>query len=120
VRVRDALGYVDIGPIDTVAPSPDLSQIVGRTLALLEAPPEPATQQTARSESDTQSLSRREREIAVLIARGLTNRAIAAQLFIAERTAETHVSNILGKLGLETRAQIAAWAVARGLVQTQR
>jgi non-specific serine/threonine protein kinase len=63
-------------------------------------------------------LSRREREIAVLVARGLTNRAIAEQLVIAERTADTHVSNILGKLGLETRAQIAAWAVEHRLTRT--
>jgi non-specific serine/threonine protein kinase len=48
----------------------------------------------------------------------LTNRAIAEQLVIAERTAETHVSNILSKLGLDTRSQIATWAVAHRLIQT--
>jgi predicted ATPase/DNA-binding CsgD family transcriptional regulator len=58
-------------------------------------------------------LTRREREVAALIARGLTNRAIAATLGISERTVDTHVERILGKLGARRRAQIAAWAVAQ-------
>jgi predicted ATPase/DNA-binding NarL/FixJ family response regulator len=60
-------------------------------------------------------LSRREREVAVLITRGLTNRQIAAELVISERTADTHVQNILNKLGFSTRAQVAAWAAREGL-----
>ena len=63
--------------------------------------------------------TRREREVAALIARGLTNRQIAAKLVIAERTADTHVANILGKLGFAARAQVAAWAVERGLVDVR-
>ena len=58
-------------------------------------------------------LTRREREIAGLIARGLTNRQIAAALHISERTAENHVQHILAKLGLHTRTQIAAWITDR-------
>jgi predicted ATPase/DNA-binding CsgD family transcriptional regulator len=53
-------------------------------------------------------LTRREREIAGLIAQGLSNREIAARLIISSRTAETHVGNILGKLGVTSRAQVAA------------
>jgi membrane-bound ClpP family serine protease/DNA-binding CsgD family transcriptional regulator len=60
-------------------------------------------------------LTRREREIAALIARGLTNRQIAAELVIAETTADRHVSNILGKLDFATRSQVAVWAVGQGL-----
>src|SRR5579859_1351657 len=60
-------------------------------------------------------LSAREREVAVLVAWGRTNREIADALVVSERTAEAHVSNILGKLGFTTRAQIAAWAVEKGL-----
>jgi DNA-binding CsgD family transcriptional regulator len=60
-------------------------------------------------------LSRREREVAVLVARGLTNREIARTLVVSERTAENHVQHILAKLGFGTRAQIAAWAVSGGL-----
>ena len=55
-------------------------------------------------------LTRREGEIAALIARGLTNRQIAAALHISERTAENHVQHILTKLGLHTRTQIALWS----------
>ncbi len=58
-------------------------------------------------------LSRRERQIADLVAQGLTNRQIAANLHIAERTAENHVQHILTKLGFNTRSQIAAWVTAR-------
>jgi predicted ATPase/DNA-binding CsgD family transcriptional regulator len=114
-RVQSASGSARFAPID---PGLDLQQIVGRALAFLEAQPEPPVHQPARSKPEAYPLSRREREVAILIARGLTNRAIATQLVIAERTAETHVSNILSKLGLDTRAQIAIWAVAHHLIQT--
>src|SRR6202011_6386451 len=60
------------------------------------------------------SLTRREREVAILVAQGLTNREIATRLFISERTAESHVEQIRGKLGFHTRTQIAGW-VAAGL-----
>jgi len=60
-------------------------------------------------------LTPREREVAGLIARGQTNREIAASLVISERTADAHVQNILNKLGFATRAQIAAWVAERGL-----
>lgn len=58
----------------------------------------------------TTSLSPRERQIAQLVATGLTNREIAAKLVLSERTAETHVQNILNKLGFRSRSEIAAWA----------
>lgn len=60
-------------------------------------------------------LTTREREVAALIAQGKTSREIADLLVLSERTAEGHVSNILGKLGFTSRAQIAAWVVERGL-----
>lgn len=63
-------------------------------------------------------LTPREREVAVLVAQGKSNRAIAAELVISERTTESHVTNILGKLGFTSRAQIAAWAVDIGLAQS--
>ena len=56
-------------------------------------------------------LSRREREVAELVAQGLTNREIAERLFISERTAEGHVQSIRNKLGFSSRTQIAAWTV---------
>jgi non-specific serine/threonine protein kinase len=56
-------------------------------------------------------LSRREREVASLVARGLTNRQVAQELSISERTAANHVAKILRKLGLGSRAQIGALLV---------
>jgi DNA-binding CsgD family transcriptional regulator len=56
------------------------------------------------------ALSRREREVAVLVARGLSNRQIADDLSIAPATAERHVTNILNKMGFHSRVQVAAWA----------
>jgi non-specific serine/threonine protein kinase len=64
-------------------------------------------------------LTRRERELAVLIARGLTDRQIAEDLVITTGTAGNHVVHILEKLGFRSRAQIAAWAVAHGLLEAR-
>ena len=58
-------------------------------------------------------LTRREREVAVLVADGVTNQQIADRLVIGRRTANTHVDHILTKLDLTSRAQIATWAAAR-------
>lgn len=60
----------------------------------------------------TLPLTQREREVAGLVAQGLTNRQIAAKLFISERTAEYHVEQIRNKLGFHARSQIAAWVAA--------
>src|SRR5256714_3390297 len=60
-------------------------------------------------------LTAREREIAALIAHGKFNREIADVLVLSERTIETHVSNIMLKLNLTSRRQIASWAIERGL-----
>ncbi|MDT5041277.1 MAG: hypothetical protein QOE51_2262 [Actinoplanes sp.] len=54
-------------------------------------------------------LTKREREVAALMAQGLSNREIAARLVVAQRTAEGHVENILSKLGFTSRAQVAGW-----------
>jgi DNA-binding NarL/FixJ family response regulator len=61
-------------------------------------------------------LTAREREIAGLIGAGKSNAAIAGELFLSERTVESHVSGILAKLDYSSRAQIAVWAVQHGLV----
>ncbi|MFC7446572.1 ATP-binding protein [Rhodococcus daqingensis] len=66
----------------------------------------------AETTPPTSVLTKREREVADLVAQGLTNRAIAQQLGIAPRTAEGHVEHVLAKLGFTARAQIAAWVAA--------
>jgi DNA-binding NarL/FixJ family response regulator len=58
-------------------------------------------------------LTQREWDTATLIARARTNRRIAEQLGISERTVDTHVRHILQKLGLASRVQIAAWVIQR-------
>jgi DNA-binding NarL/FixJ family response regulator len=60
-------------------------------------------------------LTARERQVAALVAEGLSNRAIADRLVVGERTVESYVSSILNKLGYTRRAQIAAWSVHKGL-----
>jgi DNA-binding NarL/FixJ family response regulator len=80
-----------------------MKPLAGDATALLDAMPKPGSG----------PLSRRESEIAAQVAKGLTNRQIATALFLSERTVETHVQNILGKLGFRTRSQVAAWAAQR-------
>jgi DNA-binding CsgD family transcriptional regulator len=62
------------------------------------------------------ALTPREREVAILVGRGYSNRRIAEELVIAEKTAEVHARNVREKLGLSSRAQIAAWAAQHGLL----
>jgi DNA-binding NarL/FixJ family response regulator len=62
-------------------------------------------------------LTTRELDVLRLLGAGKSNKEIAAELSISERTARTHVSNILGKLGLTSRTQAALWAVREGLVK---
>ena len=61
------------------------------------------------------ALTEREREVLVLVAQGLSNQQIADSLVISERTARTHVSNILGKLGVASRTQAALLAIREGI-----
>lgn len=62
-------------------------------------------------------LTEREREIAARIAQGESNREIAEALVVSERTVETHVTNILNKLGFTSRAQVRKWAIEKGLAK---
>jgi DNA-binding CsgD family transcriptional regulator/tetratricopeptide (TPR) repeat protein len=69
-------------------------------------PPSPGSEQPSSDEPP--SLTRREKEVAVLVARGLTNRRIAQELFLSEHTVHHHVTNILKKLNLTSRQQVAS------------
>ena len=60
-------------------------------------------------------LTGREREVTALVAAALSNRQIADRLFLSERTVESHVRNVLTKLALTGRTQIATWAIHAGL-----
>lgn len=71
--------------------------------------------ESQNSVNQLQELTSREREIAKLVAEGLSNREIAAKLFITEGTAKNHITNILSKLGLNHRTQIALFVIENNL-----
>jgi tetratricopeptide (TPR) repeat protein len=86
-----------------------------RTRAQIPALAPPSSLRAAKKEFG--GLTARERQVAALIAQGKSNREMAKVLVVGERTVETHVENIFSKLGFDSRAQIAAWAVEKGLTQ---
>jgi non-specific serine/threonine protein kinase len=73
--------------------------------------PSPTVPAEPSSDNALDNLTRREREVADLVARGLTNRQIASELTISEHTVATHVGKTMRKLGLSSRSQLAAWVV---------
>lgn len=75
------------------------------------------TQEIRAPRSGLGVLTAREREVLVLVAEGRSNKDIAAHLVISERTARTHVSHLLAKMGLSSRTQAALLAIKEGLVQ---
>lgn len=91
----------------------EIALAAGRQLAFDQAV---ALASGAPVDSTADPLTAREREVAALIADGLTNRAIAERLVIAERTVEGHVAHALAKLGFTSRSQIASW-VTRGSLE---
>ncbi len=70
----------------------------------------------AATSSPLDDLTPRELEVLALLAGGRSNRDLASELFVSERTVKTHVSNILAKLRLTDRTQAALWAVRHGLI----
>jgi DNA-binding NarL/FixJ family response regulator len=80
--------------------------------ALEDTPPADQHAPTAAAAHDPDELSARELQVARLAADGLSNPAIATELFLSVATVKTHVSHILSKLGLQSRTQIAGWVAA--------
>jgi DNA-binding CsgD family transcriptional regulator len=96
----------------------------GRVLSLEQAvelalvatqPPFPQTDQLSASERGVGRLSPREQQVAGLLAEGLTNRQIAVELVVTQRTVASHIEHILEKLGFASRHQVAGWAAEHGL-----
>jgi ATP/maltotriose-dependent transcriptional regulator MalT len=81
----------------------DALEAVERRLGLGDEPGGPA------------ALTPREREVVALLAEGLTNSQLAERLYISPRTAAVHVSNVLAKLGMASRTEVAAWAIRTGI-----
>jgi NarL family two-component system response regulator LiaR len=86
---------------------PQVARLLAQRLRTKKAEPELA-----------EPLTDREKEVLGLLARGLSNKEIGTELFITERTARTYVSNILGKLGLQSRTQAALWAVEHKVAES--
>ena len=86
-----------------------MSQAEAIAFAMGEAASQPDRSQESPGPGQ---LTRREQDVAALVARGLSNSQIAAALVISPRTVETHVQHIMDKLGCSSRAQIAAWSTA--------
>jgi DNA-binding CsgD family transcriptional regulator len=89
---------------------------LGMTPALVRA--DAVVKHARQARDDALALTARERDVLVRLARGESNRAIAEELVLSERTVETHVRNVLTKLGVANRAQAAAWAVTNGFTAT--
>lgn len=109
-ELRRALGDVPFETAWRRGVTAELSQLIEEALGV-----EPDQRVETGPRADSGPLSPREREVAALIAQGLSNREIARTLLIGHRTVATHVQSVLNKLGVDRRSQIAAWAVSRGL-----
>jgi DNA-binding CsgD family transcriptional regulator len=108
-RTREALGDVAFGRAFEEGSTLRFDEAVA--LAVGRRTTAPAAADTHGG--DEVRLTRREHEIAALVAEGLTNREIAERLVMAQRTAEGHVARILGKLSFTSRAQLASWVAAQ-------
>lgn len=122
-KIRAALEAGATGYLLKDADAPDVANAIRAAVAgevhLDPAVAKALTAALRAPKSAADALTPRERDVVILIAEGGTNRQIAKQLGVTERTARTHVSNILGKLGLASRTQAAMWAVKHGLVREQ-
>ncbi len=99
---------------------PDIIKKLMSAVSMQEtkAPSIQAESVDSRASSPTnENLTAREQEVLQMIGKGFTNREIAEKLVISETTVKTHVSHLLGKLGVEDRTQAAIWAVKHGLVE---
>jgi predicted ATPase/DNA-binding CsgD family transcriptional regulator len=90
-----------------------MSQAEAVAFALGESSRPMARRGSTRAGASPGRLTRREQDVAILVARGMSNSKIASELVISARTVESHVQHIMDKLGFSSRAQIAAWSAAR-------
>ncbi|MBV9545908.1 MAG: hypothetical protein JOY61_16175 [Chloroflexi bacterium] len=127
VRLRSALGRAAAAALQadgraraTGASIADLAEEVATAAAAarLVAASEPLAPAAVADARAGHGLTRREQEVAVLVARGLDSRHIATELVIAEGTVRIHVEHILAKLELHSRSQLAVWVLEHGLLRS--
>jgi DNA-binding NarL/FixJ family response regulator len=98
--------------------APEVAAVVmARVAGETPGPPDPPP---GTDHPDLERLTAREREVLAGLGRGLTNRRLAAELFVSEKTVKTHVSNVLAKLRLADRTQAALFAVRVGIADPRR
>jgi predicted ATPase/DNA-binding CsgD family transcriptional regulator len=97
-------------PADIAAKAWESGRMMSAAEVLALARRTPGDSRSGRATRGAGGLSKREIEVAALVANGLTSRAIAERLFLSERTVESHLEHILTKLGFSSRAQVAGWA----------
>ncbi len=124
-----AQGYLlkDINPDDLVKAIREAHQgvvqlhpdIAKKLMSALAGEQDSALPGVTRSQPELNDLTERELDVLKLVARGLNNRQIAGELYISEKTVKTHVSSILGKLGVKDRTQAAIWALKHNLIQDE-
>jgi len=114
---RAALGAAGFAAAWAAGQELPLAEVVAEAAAAAALPPVSGTAAPAPAEVEPggERLTRREREVLRLVAAGRSDREIAAELSVAVRTVEWHVANLLAKLGLDSRAAAAAFAVRHGL-----
>ena len=114
------LGTAKYTELHTAGATRPFAEIVALAIAgadVLPEQPDPRAADEISGWEGTESLTVREREIAVLVARGLSNRDIAARLVISKRTVDAHVNHIFAKLGLSSRVQLTIWLRDRAPVR---
>ncbi len=113
-----ALATIDA--LSTEASPPEVDTEVASSSGALSSQPSPRLSPRRALNQQFGGLTAREREVARLVAQGKSNRTIADELVVGISTVEAHITHIFTKLGFSSRAQIAAWAVEKGLVQVQQ
>ena len=98
----------------------EIAEIIPPSGTEPEIMPDPLPSRREAEKHKYGGLTSREREVAAQIAQGKSNQEIATELFVSLKTVEAHVTRILYKLGFTSRAQIAGWAVAKGLAEAPR
>jgi len=108
-------GQVELHP----AAAEQLMQVLAEPDVAVDSVPHPEEEKKASAQA-LEQLTKREREVLGLIAQGMSNKDIAQQLIITEKTVKTHVSHILDKLELADRTQAAIYAVKNGWMSDQK
>jgi DNA-binding CsgD family transcriptional regulator len=113
--VRAALGEAEFAAAYAAGRAVPLPEVLAEAERGTTSAFQPARGERAERPRAPFGLTGRELEVLRLVASGRTNREIAAALFVTQRTAATHLTHILAKLGVESRTEAAAWAVRYGL-----